>query len=111
MSSLTLVLDKCVSCNKNCYRIYFPDEPVFLVDALKERMNINFSSYAPRTFRYAFPPGYSMSYFSPKAVTKLYELLAEKLGSVRVLDVCCGEPLYDSGLELRAGSGLIISWW
>ena len=52
-----------------------------------------------------------MNYFSPKAVTKLYELLAERLGSVGVLDVCCGEPLYDSGLGLRAGSGLIIGWW
>ncbi|NHW44144.1 MAG: (Fe-S)-binding protein [Candidatus Verstraetearchaeota archaeon] len=85
-----------------CYRIYFPDEPVFFVDALKERMNINFSGYVPRTFRYAFLPGCSMSCFSPKAVTKLYELLAEELGDVGVLDVCCGKPLYDSGLESRA---------
>jgi Fe-S oxidoreductase len=43
-----------------------------------------------------------MSCFSPKAVTKLYELLAEKLGDVGVLDVCCGKPLYDSGLESGA---------
>jgi Fe-S oxidoreductase len=84
------------------YRINFPDEPIFLVNALKKRMNIDFSDYTPRTFKYAFLPGCSMSCFSSKAVVKLYEVLAEKLGDVGILDVCCGKPLYDSGLESRA---------
>ena len=85
-----------------CYRVSFPDERVFLVNVIKERMRIDFSEYAESTFEHAFLPGCSMSYFSPKAVVKLYELLSEKLESVGVLDVCCGKPLYDSGLESRA---------
>jgi Fe-S oxidoreductase len=85
-----------------CYKINFPDEPIFLVNILKERMNIDFSDCSPRSFKYAFLPGCSMSCSSPKAVVKLYELLVERLRDVGILDLCCGKPLHDLGLEWRA---------
>ncbi|MDI9620066.1 MAG: (Fe-S)-binding protein [Candidatus Nezhaarchaeota archaeon] len=89
-----------------CYRVNFPDEPAFLIGALKERMDIDFSEHSPSKFKHAFFPGCSMACFSPKAVVKVYEVLAEELGEVGVLDLCCGKPLHDSGLESRARAWL-----
>ncbi|RLF06445.1 MAG: hypothetical protein DRJ60_04390 [Thermoprotei archaeon] len=85
-----------------CYRLFFADEEFFVMDAYKKHRGISYEAFSPQTFKYAFFPGCAMACFSPKAVTKTYELLKEELQDVGIIDLCCGKPIYDVGLTERA---------
>lgn len=88
--------------SNTCYRLFFADEDSFIMDAYKKHRGISYEALSPETFRYAFFLGCAMACFSPKAVTKTYELLKEELQDVGVIDLCCGKPIYDAGLTERA---------
>lgn len=84
-------------------KLLLSDEPNSLINVYRRRKRADYCGAQPtESFRYAFLPGCSMIYLSPKAITKVHAELSEVLGDVGILDVCCGKPMYDFGLKERA---------
>lgn len=84
------------------------DEPSSLINIYKERKRADYyKAQITESFRYAFLPGCSMIYFSPKSISKIHGMLSEVLGDVGILDVCCGKPMHDLGLRDRAMKWLV----
>ncbi|MEM0232401.1 MAG: (Fe-S)-binding protein [Candidatus Nezhaarchaeales archaeon] len=83
-------------------KLLLSDESNSLINIYKNRKVSYHETQTPKFFRYAFLPGCSMIYFSPKAISKTYAVLSRVLGDVGILDVCCGKPVYDFGLKERA---------
>lgn len=86
------------------------DEISSLINVYKEHKREEYyKAKTVESFQYAFLPGCSMIYLSPKSISKVYEELNEELKNVGVLDVCCGKPIYDLGLKDRAMKWLVDS--
>ena len=90
-----------VSASDYCY--LFPDREVNIMSLYRELTNTNYAGLnVDSTAAVAFFPGCTMLTYAPKVTIASFEFLQNRYEAITLLTDCCGLPLRQFGLALRA---------